>query len=104
MFKRAAAKRVAAGAGAVAAVGVAAALAFGTAVAVEGLNVNDASYPAGTTAVADASTMDSYKLFPTNSQSTSYDTTQYAGRLWTDKTVTVPTSDNATVGTTSELT
>ena len=45
--------------------------------------------------------MDGYKVFPTGDQPSSYDTTQYAGRLWTDKTVTVPTSDNQTVGTTA---
>ena len=54
------------------------------------ITVVDQSYPTGTTAIADASTVDSYKQFPTGQQATSYDTTEFAGRLWTDKSVFVP--------------
>ena len=89
-------KRLAAvGATAVVAVGAVAALALGTAVAAEGLRVDSADYPAGTTAISDASTMDSYKLYPTGDKTTSFDTTEFAGRLWTDKTVVAPANGDA---------
>lgn len=88
--------------GAFAAAGISMALLFGSSVAsASGMALSDPSYPEGTVAIADASTMDSYKTFPTGDQGTSYDSTQYAGRLWTDKTVTVPSEDGSTVGTTA---
>ena len=87
--------------GLVASIAVVVALSMGITTALAALDLTDSSYPDGTKVVADSSTMDSYKTFPTNDQTTSYDTTQYAGRLWTDKTVTVPSSDGSTAGTTA---
>ena len=92
---------VAAGVCALAAVGIAMSLTAGMAVAAVELQLADPSYPDGTAEVADDSTMDNYKVYPTGQQSTSYDTTQFAGRLWTDKTVVAPTSNGTTVGATA---
>ena len=59
------------------------------------------AYPEGTEAVADPSTMTSYKQYPQvtvgNTTMPLYDTTQYAGRLWVDKTVTVPSSSDGSI-------
>jgi len=76
-------------AGAVA-VATAAALVFAgmpASFAANAVSIADSNYPAGTTAISDADTTDSYKQFPTGEQATSYDTTEFAGRLWTDKSV-----------------
>ena len=56
------------------------------------------AYPTGTRAIADPSTMSNYKEFPSvavdgTTTKPLYDTTQYAGRMWTDKTVTVPSDE-----------
>ena len=60
------------------------------------------AYPANTQAVADPSTMTSYKQWPKTTDSSNntmalYDTTQYAGRLWVDKTVTVPSDTTGSI-------
>lgn len=94
------------GAGVVA-VGATAALVFSTmsARAETGISVTAEGYPAGTTALADPSTLDGYKIYPTGNEETSYDSTQFAGRLWTDKTVIAPTDkdDPGKLGTTAVI-
>ena len=79
-----------------AAVGIATAITLTTmsAQAESGITITAEGYPAGTEAVADPATLEGYKTYPTGDQTTSYDSTQYAGRLWTDKTVIVPTAAN----------
>lgn len=71
----------------------------------EGIYLTAEGYPAGTTAIADESTVNSYTTFPTGIVDTSYNSTQYAGRLWTDKTVIVPTDedDPSLTGTTAVI-
>ena len=98
------AHKVAAGATLAAAAG-AVALVFATssAAVTAPLNVTDPNYPEGTTAIADASTDDTYTSYPTNDITTSFNTTQYVGRLWADKTVYAPTKDNVNLGTTATI-
>ena len=83
-------RRIAGAAGGVAAVVAAAAIVLTTitaAAAAQSLLVKDASYPEGTTVIADASTANSFRTYPT---ADAYNTTNYAGRLWADKTVYAP--------------
>ena len=98
------AHKAAVGASLAAAAGVAA-LVFATssAAVATGLNVTDSSYPTGTTAIADVATDESYKLYPTGSIETSYNTTEFAGRLWADKTVYVPDDGQGNLGTTTTI-
>ena len=98
------AHKAAAGATLAAAAGVAA-LVFATssAAVATGLNVTDSSYPTGTTAIADVATDESYKLYPTGNIETSYNTTEFAGRLWADKTVYAPDDGKGNLGTTVTL-
>ena len=91
-------KRIAAGVAGATAVTAALVIATASAASTVGVKVVDPSYPDGTIAIADKATESNYDIYPTGSAATSYDTTEFAGRLWADKSVYAPNDGNDNLG------